>query len=101
MIDHIRQADLLNHILPILWTKEQLNAVLPAIEKARQNVTQAHDNEYHKLIELDPKVTAAIEKALNEGQVPGRDLLKEIQVQMVSLNNIRMAMGGLEREHGV
>src|SRR5579862_109497 len=67
VIDHIRQADLLNHILPILWTKAQLNAILPSIEKARQNVRKVHDNEYHKLMDLDPKVTAAVDKALNDG----------------------------------
>jgi hypothetical protein len=88
-----RQADLLNHILPILFTKAQLNAILPAIEKSRQTVNTAHDNEYHKLLELDPKVTAAIDKALNDGQVPGRDLLKTINDQMNTLQLTRMVLG--------
>ncbi|MHB8635154.1 MAG: hypothetical protein ACYC96_01635 [Fimbriimonadaceae bacterium] len=100
VITHIRQADLLNHLLPILWTKAQLNAVLPAIEKARQNVKQTHDNEYHKLLELDPKVTAAVDKAIKDGQVPGRDLLKSINNQLVVFQRTRMAMGGLN-ESGV
>jgi len=100
VIDHIRQADLLNHILPILWTKAQLNAILPSIEKARQNVRKVHDNEYHKLMDLDPKVTAAVDKALNDGQVPGRDLLKSINDQLRSLTMTRQAMGGLN-ESGV
>ncbi|HLK13186.1 MAG TPA: hypothetical protein VKT78_00140 [Fimbriimonadaceae bacterium] len=93
VIDHIRQADLLNHLLPILWTKGQLNAILPSIEKARQTVELAHDNEYHKLMELDPKVSAAVDKALNDGNLPGRDLLKGVNDQLNTLQVTRTILG--------
>lgn len=93
VVDHIRELDLLNHILPILWTKEQLNAILPALEKVRQTVNVAHDNEYHKLLSLDPKLTAAIDKALNEAQVPGRDLLKTVNDQLTILQTTRAVLG--------
>ena len=94
VIDHIRQVDLLNHILPMLFTKAQLNAILPSIEKARQAVDQTHDHEYHVLIELDPKVTTAIDKAISDGQVPGRDFMKSLNDEFVKADRIRQAMGG-------
>lgn len=92
-VTHIRQVDLLNHLLPILWTKKQINAILPALEKVRQTINLVHDNEYHKLLELDPKATAAIDKALKDGQVPSRDTLNEFNSELSKLALTRTVLG--------
>lgn len=74
----LKQLDLMNHILPMLMTKDQLKKVLPAVEKARQRVRQAQVKEYEALKKYEGRIAEAHKKALESGQVPGRELLTEI-----------------------
>jgi hypothetical protein len=85
VIVKVRQLDLLNHILPVIMTKEQLRTILPAIEKARGNVRTIQRMEADDLIKFEAKVDAALGKAYETGQVPTRDLLGELQKLMHAL----------------
>jgi hypothetical protein len=72
------RLDLLNQILPVLFTKEQLRKILPSIEKARQLNRETEKEEYKALLKLEGKLDAAIKDANDKGQVPTRALLNEV-----------------------
>lgn len=74
----LKQLDLMNQILPMLMTKDQLKKILPVVEKARQRVKQAQLKEYEALKKFEGRITEARKKAIDSGQVPGRQLLNEI-----------------------
>jgi len=42
----VRKVDILCNLLPVLYTRAQLNALLTAIEEARKNVRKGRENEY-------------------------------------------------------
>ncbi len=93
IVDHIRDVDLLNKILPIVWTKAELNAVLPEIEKVRKKVNETHHQEYLTLAGLDAKVSAAMDKALNDGNLPGKELMNELEGALDKMALARTAIG--------
>ncbi|HVT11575.1 MAG TPA: hypothetical protein VHE55_04860 [Fimbriimonadaceae bacterium] len=78
IVMRIRQIDLLNQIVPLALKKEQINALLPAIERARARVTQEEKEEAGILQKLDGKLTAAIKKSIEENTPPPKDLSLEI-----------------------
>jgi hypothetical protein len=93
ILDEIRDVDLLNKILPIIWTKAQINAVLPSIEKVRTKVIQTHHEEYKVLVELDAQVAAAVDKAINDGEPPGKKLMNELEARLEQMQVARLAIG--------
>jgi hypothetical protein len=93
ILDNIRDLDLLNKILPIIWTKAELKVVLPEIERVRTKVRETHHEEYKALIALDPKVTEAIDKAMKDGVMPGRQLLNELEANLEKMEVARTAIG--------
>lgn len=70
-----RKVDLLNQILPVLMTKDQIGKLLPVIEKARAAVKAVEEKERGELGALEPKLDAAIKEALDKNLVPSRDVL--------------------------
>lgn len=68
----IRQVDLLFNILPALYTKDQLNKLLPALEKARAEVRKARDVEYSEYLKLEPELDACIANALDKNVLPAK-----------------------------
>lgn len=64
----IRRLQLIDQLLPVLMTPAQLKAILPAVEKARQQEVdlEARELKELKLIEadLDKELKAAIEKGV-------------------------------------
>lgn len=75
LLMQIRELDLLNQILPVLFTKEQLKEVLPIIERAHEAEKRVHADETTVLREFEAEVEAALEAAYKEGQVPNRQLM--------------------------
>jgi len=74
----IRQLDLLNQILPVLMTKEQLKALVPVIAKARAEERELDAKEFKMMVEKEAKVAAAIKEAKEKKQVPSRELVTEL-----------------------
>lgn len=89
ILHKIKQLDLMNQLLPLLMTKDQLKKILPAIEKARQKVDQAMTKEFDMLRQFEGKVAKAHSDAFDKGAVPGRDLLNEIIKMFKALNIYR------------
>jgi hypothetical protein len=77
ILTKVRQLDVLNQILPVIMTKQQLRDLLPAIERARRNVRETQRKEFDELRKLDPKLEAAVKDALEKNKVPSVDLIKE------------------------
>ncbi len=100
----IRQLDLLNQILPVLMTKEQLKLLIPVVMKARNEERELSAKEFKMMVEKEAKVTAAIKEAKEKKLVPSRELVAELgqmylafsigrQILIESqVENVRLAM---------
>lgn len=73
-----RQLDLLNHMVPLIMTKEQINRILVPIEKARASVERIKLMEANDLIRYESKINDAVAKGINRDQVPAKALLVEL-----------------------
>lgn len=73
-----RQLDLLNHILPLVLTKSQIEQLLTPIEKCRKKVKEIEGMEADDLIKMETKVDAVLAKGYQNDLVPSRDLLREM-----------------------
>lgn len=83
LLKKVKQIDILNRILPLLMTKEQIRKVLPAVEKARARVKEAQNKEFESLKKFEARLDAANKKAIESGVLPGRDLVSEIMKMFV------------------
>lgn len=97
ILEKVKRVDLLNQILPLLLTKDQIKKILPALEKARQAVVDTNAKEFAELKKLEPKLDLALKDA-KEGKTPTREVLIEIASvfkglemyrKLVSENNTR------------
>lgn len=82
IFDKATRLDLMNQILPILFTKEQYRDILPAIERSRQRVRETEKLEADELKKLEPKLDAALKDANEKGAVPARELLTEVATML-------------------
>ncbi|MFY9233079.1 MAG: hypothetical protein WAO58_01315 [Fimbriimonadaceae bacterium] len=78
MLNKVKQLDVMNQILPMLMTKEQIKNILPSVEKARARVKAAQNKEYTALKAFEARLNEAYKKAIETGQTPGRALQAEI-----------------------
>ncbi len=78
LLTKARQLDLLNHMVPLVMTKEQINKMLVVVEKARANVEKIKLMEANELIQYETKINDAISKGVNKDQVPAKNLMVEI-----------------------
>lgn len=73
----IRKMDLINQLLPVLLTPEQLKKILPAVEKARKADTDQQIREAELLRKLEPSLDKAIADAMKSRKtVPTETLSK-------------------------
>lgn len=73
----VQQLELMNQLLPLVLTKDQLRQLLPLVEKARQAVRDQEKVEYDFLAKLAPKIDTALKEAVDKGKVPGKDTVNE------------------------
>lgn len=73
-----RQLDLLNHLLPLVLTKAQINKLLVVVEKARARVDQIRLMEASDLLKYESKMDDAVSKGVNKDMVPAKSLLVEL-----------------------
>lgn len=88
------KLDLLNQILPLLFTKEQYRDILPSIERARQRVRETQKLEADELVKLDKQLDAALKDAMEKGVVPPRELLTEVSKTLQKLSIARGIISG-------
>lgn len=74
----MRQIDICNQIIPLVLKKDQVNKLLPVVEKARSKVTEAQKKEAEELNKVEGKIDAAIEKAVKDGVPPSKDIMNEL-----------------------
>ncbi len=74
----VRKVDLLNQILPVLLTPDQIKKLLPVIEKARQEEAKLTREEESILRGLDADLDKAIEEGLEKRLVPSVELINRV-----------------------
>lgn len=89
------KLDLLNQILPLLFTKEQYRGILPAIEKAREAVRKTEQLEADELKKLESKLNVALKEANDEGKVPPRELLNEVSAALMKMSAARRVIADI------
>jgi hypothetical protein len=80
----IHKLDLLIKILPLALKKEQFDDLLLAIEKGRATEKAQLQKEDDLLEGLDPKVSEALDAAINKNAYPSKDLQTEIAQKTTS-----------------
>ena len=90
----VRKLDLLNQILPVLMTKEQIKQMLPVIEKARQAERDQTAKELEIMTKYEGKLDAAIKAALEKKQVTKVEVLRDLRAMSRGLSISRLAMIG-------
>jgi hypothetical protein len=78
IVKKMRQLDLMNQLLPVLLRPEQVRALLPAVEKARDAMRKLEAAEAEDLKAIEEEVDAGIAAAKDKGQVPPRELLQKM-----------------------
>lgn len=73
-----RQLDLLNHLLPLVMTKDQLNKVLTVVERCRAKVDRIRLDEANELLKYEPKIIDAIDRGVNKDLVPSKTLMVDL-----------------------
>src|SRR5688500_1496790 len=90
-----RQLDLLNHHLPLVLKKDQINKLLVVVEKARARVDQIRALEASDLLKFETKVDDAVNKGVNKDMVPAKSLLVELN-KLFTAFSIRRAIAATE-----
>lgn len=88
----VRRLDLMNQILPLVLTKAQYAKVLPAIEKARAAVKKQEQVEYDFLSKLAPKIDKSLKEAVDQGKVPGNEVINQTWATFQTLGITRKAV---------
>lgn len=89
----MRQIDLLTQLIPLALTKDQINTLLPVIERARAKLTQLNKDEATALEKLDSKITEAIKKSVETSVAPPKALLDELAEATMKMSLNRDAAG--------
>lgn len=92
VLNKLRQLDLLNQILPVVMTKEQIRKILPAVEKAREIVKVTEKAEADQLKKLEAKIDPALKEAYEMGKVPSDEVLKDYAKTFAKLQIVRKSV---------
>ncbi|MCX7801331.1 MAG: hypothetical protein N2109_13455 [Fimbriimonadales bacterium] len=85
----IAKLDALNHILPLLLTRDQANKILSALEKAREKERQVRKVEDDQLKPFRERIAKAIEDGEKRKQVPDRQLLADLAKLLEAFDRVR------------
>lgn len=83
------KLDLYNQILPLLFTKEQFRAILPAIERTRQRVRETEKLEFDELQKLEAEMDKALKDAADKQALPPAELMTKISNTLKKLSVAR------------
>lgn len=74
----VRQLQIVDQMLPVLLTKDQIKKLLPIIEKWRQKELDLEKKELEKLKEFEPKLDLALKDAIGgEQKTPRTEFTEE------------------------
>jgi hypothetical protein len=88
----LREADILNQVLPVLMTKEQIKAILPVIEKARDVVNKGEEAELIEMRKLGNLASAEIKTGYETKKIPSEAFYKEYDKTILKLRTTRRAL---------
>ena len=91
-MEAIRKLDLLNQILPIVLTKEQVNHLLPVVEKARAKFRLTMQREAEELGKMQSRLDAAVKEATDNQKLPDKALLAEANKLINTLTLVRQVI---------
>jgi hypothetical protein len=78
ILSKMRQIDVLTQVIPLALTKDQINQILPAVERARAKVGTVEKEEAQILAGLEGKINDAIKKSEDSLVAPPQALLDEL-----------------------
>ncbi len=87
-----RQVDLLNQLLPLVLTTDQINKLLPVLEKVRSKENEVAAKEAEQMRVMEPKIDSALQKGVKDGVVPTKELLRELNNMFIAFTMIREAI---------
>jgi len=87
----IAKLDALNHVLPLLLTKDQANKILTALEKVREKERQVRKMEDDQLKPFRERIAKAIEDGEKKKLVPDRQLLADLAKLLGAFDRVRAA----------
>jgi hypothetical protein len=93
ILSKINKLDMLFFFLPLAMSKEQLNKILPVIEKARDRDRKVRDNEDIELAKVEAEVDKELKDAIEQGKVPSKDLHDKISVLYKKFDMVRKMIG--------
>jgi hypothetical protein len=85
----IRRIEILDQLLPVLMTKDQLKKLLPEIEKARQTELDIQKSELDEMKGFEPKLDEALEAAIKEQKLPKDEFVVEYLKMFSKFSNKR------------
>lgn len=88
----MRQLDILNQILPVLMTPQQINKILPAIERSRAAEKKLQASELDQLKKMESKIDPALKDAREKNLVPSKELQTEVILLLKKLSKDRALM---------
>lgn len=77
ILKKIRQMELYNQLLPVLFSPDEARAFLPILERHRSEVRKAEKDEHNMLKTVETDLDKAIKAAMEKGKVPDLGVLKQ------------------------
>ncbi|MDI9635582.1 hypothetical protein QPK87_14060 [Kamptonema cortianum] len=90
----IRKLEVLNQVVPILMTKEQIQKLLVPIEKARQLERDVVAREVAEMKKLELELDRAIQAGVKEKKLPTEELIAKITKMANAFTLARQVMVG-------
>lgn len=85
----VRRIEILDQLLPVLMTKDQIKKLLPEIEKARQSEIDIQKDELDEMKAFEPKLDLALAAAIKEQKVPEDEFVVEYLKMFSKFSNKR------------
>lgn len=89
ILGKLRQIEILNQILPVVMTKEQIRQLLPTLEEVRATVKKTEELEYEEIAKLEARVDTALKEAYEIGKVPTQELFTDYLKTFARLSKAR------------
>lgn len=86
ILSKMRQIDVLEQVIPLALTKDQINQLLPSIERSRARVAAVKKEEAETLAKLEGKIDDAIKTAEEKMVAPPKALLDELAQAMLKMS---------------
>jgi hypothetical protein len=91
----VEELELLNQLLPVLLTKDQLRKMLPVIEEGRKLERDLMKEEIKIMNGLEKTLDTAISDGYKKKKVPNKEIMTEVFTAYRRMANARTALVGM------